>query len=342
MGAFLLGVVSSVVASFLVLMLTNREDLRYFLSSRGRYKNLSGNWMQYHLSTDSAVTPIPIWVKHDARIKLTAFGHVRGRSESSYNESYRYAVTGSIRNGVMRLRLDNISAIEEPAFMIFPNLLTTEALVGIWTGQDFDQQWTSGPVILSREKLEMSALSRYAQRQRNLGITTFVRHYVRYFPGEVSSAWHSDVGRRTIESLPDTTENRMVIAGVAYEDGTGKLLFGPQERLPLIGHYKVMFHLAYKNLDRFAPDDKLVRLDVYGDDHALAQRFMSATDLDSGYRWYELFFEYTNLALKLEYRIALLRKGLAGSVYDVTVEKIGDIQRAYPPSSVLSPDGNDS
>jgi len=341
MAGFLLGVGSSVVASFLVLMLTNREDLRYFISSRRRYRNLSRQWLQYHLSTNSALTSIPIWVAHDAHIKLTAFGHVKGTSVSHYNQNNKYAVTGNIRNGVMRLRLDNVTAIEEPAFMIFPNLLTIDALVGIWTGQDFDQHWTSGPVILAKEKLMLSELSRYAQRQNNLGIASFVRHFVRYYPGELSSAWYSDVGGRTLESVPDATTNRMVMAGVAYEDGTGKLLFGPQERLPLVGRYKVMFRLSFKNLDLFDADDQLVRLDVYGNDRPLVAQIFSRADLKGQYDWYGLLFDYTDLSLKLEYRVALLKKGVAGSVYDVTVEKIADIQKAYPPSCVLASDRED-
>jgi hypothetical protein len=341
MVGFLLGVGSSVVASFLVLMLTNREDLRYFISSRRRYKNLSGRWLQYHLSTNSALTSIPIWVAHEANIKLTAFGHVKGFSISYYNQNNKHAITGSIRNGVMRLRLDNITAIEEPAFMIFPNLLTIDALVGIWTGQDFDQQWTSGPIILAKEKLALSDLSRYAQRQHNLGVASFVRHFVRYYPGELSSAWYSDVGGRTLESVSDATANRMVMAGAAYEDGTGKLLFGPQEHLPLVGHYEAKFHLSFKNLDLFDADDRLVRLDVYGDDRPLAAQIFTRVDLRDEYDWYELLFDYTDLSLKLEYRVALLKKGLAGSVYDVTVRKIADIQKAYPPSCVLASNRED-
>jgi hypothetical protein len=338
MVGFLLGVGSSLLASFLVLMLTNRQDLRYFISSRRHYRNLPGSWLQYHLSTDSALTSIPIWIVDEADIKLTAFGHVKGASVSHYNENYKYVVTGNIRNGVMRLRFDNINANEDPAFMIFPRLLHTDALVGIWTGQDLDGHWTSGPVILAKEKLTLSDLSRYAQRQKNLGVTSFVRHFVRYYPGELSSAWYSDVGERALESVPDATAKRMVIAGSAYEDGTGKLLFGPQERLPLVGRYKVMFHLSFTNLDLFGADDRLVRLDVYGNDRPLAAQIFSRADLDGQYHWYELRFDYTDLSLKLEYRVALLKKGLSGSVYDVTVDKIEDIHRAYPPSYVLARD----
>jgi hypothetical protein len=333
MVGFLLGVGSSVVASFLVLTLTNREDLRYFLSARGSYGNISGAWLQYHLSTDSNLTPMPIWVRHEVTLRLTAFGHIRGSSKSDYNKNYQYVVTGSIRNGVMRLRLDNSTAREEPAFMIFPNLLTPGVLVGIWTGQDFDQQWTSGPVIFSKGELGLPALSGYARRQRNLGIADSVRHFVRYYPGELSSAWYSDIGGRRLDVIQGARANRMVMAGAAYQDGTGKLLFGPQERLPLVGHYKVAFNLAFKNLDVFGASDQLVRLDVYGNDHALAVRYLQGAELVSKYHWYELLFDYTDLMLKLEYRVALLRKGLAGSVYDVTVEKVGDIQQVYPATS---------
>jgi hypothetical protein len=339
---FLLGVASSIVASLLILTLTNREDLRYFVSSRRRYKNLSGSWLQYHLSTDSALAPVPMWVTHEAQLRLTAFGHVKGDSASEVNENYQYAVTGSIRNGVMRLRLDNKTAAEEPAFMIFPNLLPADVIVGIWTGQDFDQQWTSGPVVFSRGQLDLAELSHYAEEQRNLGITRPVRHFVRYYPGELSSAWGSDVGKRMLERLPDIHASRMVIAGTAYEDGTGKLLFGPQERLPLAGRYKVAFHLVIKNLVLFDGSDKLVRLDVYGNDRALAKRFIEAAGLRSQYSWYELSFDYLDLTLKLEYRIALLKKDLQAAIYDVTVEKIGDIHQIYPSSNVPVANGDEA
>ena len=40
MEEFLFGLVSSLVASVLIILLTNRDEIRYFVTSRRRYRHL--------------------------------------------------------------------------------------------------------------------------------------------------------------------------------------------------------------------------------------------------------------------------------------------------------------
>ena len=153
MEEFLFGLISSLAASMLIILLTNRDELRYFVTSRRRYRHLAGSWTQYHLTTDSRVSNRPIWVSHQEWLKINAFGRVKGFSSNSHSTHLEYRITGTIRNGVMRLRFENQTVKEEPVLICYPNLLPTDILVGMWAGNDFDQMWSTGPIILSRTDL---------------------------------------------------------------------------------------------------------------------------------------------------------------------------------------------
>lgn len=158
MISFLLGVLSSLIASFVVLLLTNREDFRFFILARGRYKQLGGDWNQYHLTFDTQAGPNPIWVLHSESLKITAFGRVTGTSQGTHTTRLAYRIRGTIRRGVMRLRLENVTSEESVVVSAYPNLLSDQIVRGMWIGQDFNQHWTTGPIVLSRTLLNNDQL----------------------------------------------------------------------------------------------------------------------------------------------------------------------------------------
>lgn len=168
MSTLLTGIIASVPTFLLTLLVTNWDDVRYLLWSRRQHQHLNGAWKQYHLSTDSNYRSGPFWVEHDEILNVSCFGRVSGESTGRHSISLRYRVKGVIRHGVMRLTLTNQTAREVPATLTYPRLLSGSLLVGMWTGRDFDGQWSAGPIILSRNELTTSELSNIAARERIL------------------------------------------------------------------------------------------------------------------------------------------------------------------------------
>jgi hypothetical protein len=167
-SALLTAIVASVPTFLLTLLATKWNNVRYLISSRGKHKHLNGPWKQYHLSTDSDHGNGPFWVEHDETLKITCFGRVTGKSIGRYRTSLTYGITGAIRDGVMWLTFTNKTAGEIPAMLAYPRLLSAQLLVGTWTGCDFDGQWSTGPIILSRSPLTKRELDMIATRLRIL------------------------------------------------------------------------------------------------------------------------------------------------------------------------------
>ena len=161
-----------------------------------------------------------------------------------------------------------------------------------------------------------------------VGSKAKIGHYfVRFFPAEESSYWLTGVGKYVTESVDrrGMEQLRLKLEGEAPRDGTEKLVYGPYETLPLTGTYRVTFGLKVtppKGADGATP---VLRLDVNGSNpnQRPAERFYSADDLTKGQKSFELTFRYSDLREKLEYRVSLLKKGTAGSIYDVTLERTG-------------------
>ncbi|WP_143424991.1 hypothetical protein [Geodermatophilus pulveris] len=380
MTNLLLGTLASIIAGVAMLILTNKDDIRYYLVARRRHRVLQDTWVHYRL-TRSKGSAESLWVGSTVDLHLNRFGRLRGavvptikspseaptQSHASASEQVeratdrealrqpapletaigsfnsnsdrmskpaslesqgvelelsRYSVGGAIRNGVMRLRLENEWTQQEPITMTYPNLQSRQ-LLGVWLGQDMDQRWTTSPSILSRDVLTREDLDEIALRQRVLSRVT-TRHFVRFFPGEVSARWWTEVGRRTVEYVDSEGRcPRCVIEGEAREDGTDKLVFGPYERLPLVGTYEVTWRLAVHCPDTVDKKAEVVRLDVYGRDRAMGEWRLKREQVTEEYRYYSVKFPYRNPRLALEYRVSLLKKGVVARLYDVTVERPG-------------------
>lgn len=151
------------------------------------------------------------------------------------------------------------------------------------------------------------------------------RYFVRFYPSEESSAWLTHLGSSVPERVErDASRYRLVMKGRATRDGTDKLLYGPYEVLPLTGSYRVSFHLAINPPEGLPHQTPVVRLDVLAQDKPLAVRHLRASDVERGFDWYWLSFEYRELGCKLEYRVALLKKDVEVTSYDVTVQRLAD------------------
>jgi hypothetical protein len=162
MPALLVGIITSIPASILTLLVTNLDDVRYLLSSRKHHQHLNGTWRQYHLTTDSSGDAAPAWVSHTEQLKITKVGRVKGTSAGEHSIALKYGVKGVIRHGVMRLTLSNQTATEDPVTIFYPHLLSSDMLVGTWAGRDFDGRWSTGPIVLSRRSLSRSELDAIA------------------------------------------------------------------------------------------------------------------------------------------------------------------------------------
>lgn len=150
---FLLGILASLMAGCILWMATHPAECRYFLRSRGRNRDLTGRWHQYHLSIDPDAGGRPIWIHHEEVIRISSWGRVRGSSVSLYEKRLEYSITGYIRGRVMRLWFQNENTEEDMALVVYPNLIHRGILIGMWVGEDFDKNWCSGPILLSRDEL---------------------------------------------------------------------------------------------------------------------------------------------------------------------------------------------
>jgi hypothetical protein len=166
MGNFLLGAASSLLASAIVVVLTQLDDLRDLFTSSGKYRHLDGKWVKYHLTNDKKNQPPMFWSVHEEVIKITVFGRVRGESIGRH----RYRIRGAIRHNVMRLRLTNQEAGELSASFTYPNLLRRDVVVGVWLGHDYDETICAGPVVLSRVERTESELAELVMNERILSI----------------------------------------------------------------------------------------------------------------------------------------------------------------------------
>lgn len=166
LGNFLLGVISSLFASVVILALTQFDDLVYLFTASRRYKHLEGAWFQYHLTNDSKRQPSTFWSTHREVIHITSFGRVRGESKGRH----QYRIRGAIRQNVMRLRLTNQDAAELSASFTYPRLLARDTLVGVWIGHDYDEAICAGPVVLSRTSHNAVELAKLTRNERLLSV----------------------------------------------------------------------------------------------------------------------------------------------------------------------------
>jgi hypothetical protein len=155
-AGFLIGVLSSLTAgAVLFVLLTNRDDVAYFIKDRNLHKHLSDGWIQYHLSGDARVSSTsPIWVEHKEILKVSRFGRVRGTSKGCHPPTpLDYVIKGKIRRGIARLDFHNVTSDENDVVIIYPNLLSNSVVIGMWVGHDFNKRPSVGPILLSKTEL---------------------------------------------------------------------------------------------------------------------------------------------------------------------------------------------
>jgi hypothetical protein len=168
--AFFLGAVSSFVAGLLVLALSHLDDLRYLTTNARRYHYLGGEWFEYHLTTDSKRNPPQFWSHAITSIRVTSFGHIKGTSNGRIANSRGYRVNGAIRQSVMRLRLINRDASELPGSFTYPRLLSSDVLIGVWVGYDYDENVSASTAVLSRKELTSEELASFVRSERLLSV----------------------------------------------------------------------------------------------------------------------------------------------------------------------------
>lgn len=117
------------------------------------YTELEGKWHEYHLTRGNKGL---VWLC-GGECNLDMKGHhIKGSHTLIHPEGQgllNYKIVGEIRNGKLILTENCTKTPTEFFTVIYPNLLSNEILVGIWTGFDWEQKGISGPMILSRKKI---------------------------------------------------------------------------------------------------------------------------------------------------------------------------------------------
>lgn len=123
------------------------------------YSQIGGDWHEYHLTNGRKGL---VWLcGGKCNLKIEKY-HVKGNHELVHPEgesNLDYKIVGEIRNGRLILT-ENCTKIPTEFFIaIYPNLLSHEKLIGIWAGFDWEQKIISGPMILSRKKIDKSKIN---------------------------------------------------------------------------------------------------------------------------------------------------------------------------------------
>jgi len=128
--------------------------------------------------------------------------------------------------------------------------------------------------------------------------------------------------------------DQLILEARTVEDANNKLIYGPHERLPIIGTYRVNFRsLKLTPPDGAGPDDLIATLDVYGTDRVLAEKHIYVKNLaENGHpresdlnnsKQFDVTFRYRDVTEQIEYRINIPIKDVYCSIYDLSVERIG-------------------
>jgi len=170
MDNFLIGVVSGVFASAIfssiVFFQKNRTEIIDWIFRKNRYSHLSGEWHQYHLTNDKTHQRNLFWLHHNENICIGRLAKVTGKSTNNYKIQLEYGITGKIDHDSLIINYINMKTNEKPVMVYIDNVLSGEELHGVWIGYDFDKSITVGPIIYSREPLELEKLNHCIRNYR--------------------------------------------------------------------------------------------------------------------------------------------------------------------------------
>jgi len=93
---------------------------------------------------------------------------VEGSSENIEHPTtkLRYKIRGEIKSGHMVLTMDCVEDSTDFVAVIYPNLLSRDLLIGIWSGFDFQKKPTAAPIVLSRREMNLKELNTLLESQR--------------------------------------------------------------------------------------------------------------------------------------------------------------------------------
>lgn len=162
------------------------------------------------------------------------------------------------------------------------------------------------------------------------------RYWVLHYPAESTSRLQTNIGVRTSQQVQRRGQvfDQLILEARTVEDANNRLIYGPHERLPIIGTYRVNFRsLKLTPPDGAGPDDLIATLDVYGTDRVLAEKHIYVKNLaENGHpresdlnnsKQFDVTFRYRDVTEQIEYRINIPIKDVYCSIYDLSVERIG-------------------
>lgn len=139
------------------LLVAERKALASLLRS-GKYKDLGGEWNQYHLTFDRLHTQSELWVPHKETFHVRG-SRITGLSRNEYKTRLDYGTRGDITDQQICFRYENRTR-NEPVVDIHVNGMTRdELLVGIWMGCDFDGLLAAGLIVYSQSELSARRLA---------------------------------------------------------------------------------------------------------------------------------------------------------------------------------------
>lgn len=126
------------------------------------YIHLNGRWHEYHITQDTSIHSEPFWLRGECHLNIKKGCLVEGFHRVTHHPKspLKYEVVGEIRNGHMTLTENCIQDTSESFIVVYPNLLSENILIGIWLGFDWQHRQISGPIVLSREEMNIAELNK--------------------------------------------------------------------------------------------------------------------------------------------------------------------------------------
>jgi hypothetical protein len=162
--ALVLAVIGAVIIDACVKAYEYRHELEESIVNGERYRYLSGEWEEYHLTrfNDKIVLK-----HHHEKWTIDWLLRVNGHSENDDQESHtRYSIEGNISGDGRTLHLyyKNIDSNERTTEVYISNLIGTDRpLHGVWVGDDYDQRPDVGPIIYCKHQIKNDEIMKIIQ-----------------------------------------------------------------------------------------------------------------------------------------------------------------------------------
>jgi hypothetical protein len=132
--------------------------------SSASYKQITGKWTTYHITSDSSLHPKQFWQKGHATLDITSRGNVTGEQSDHNSANDVYEIRGKIKSGQLFMSAIARNDEHDNYLAHFHNLRRDNILCGLWVGVNADKEPFSGIyVLVDDDKFDANELNQLAK-----------------------------------------------------------------------------------------------------------------------------------------------------------------------------------